>query len=40
MVNALTNEIVEAKTVNSLKARIDKMYEINGNYESKSLNRF
>lgn len=37
--NALTADIVEANTVNSFKAKIDMIYEINGTYETKRLNK-
>ena len=32
--NVLPIEAVEAKTVNSFKARIDKVYELNGTYKT------
>ena len=32
--NSLPTEIVEANTVNSFKAKLDKLYEINSTYES------
>jgi hypothetical protein len=35
--NALSNEIVEANTINSFKARIDKLYVSNGSYKTKKL---
>jgi len=37
--NALPSDVVEAKSVNSFKARIDKLYEKNKTYKSLKKNR-